>query len=147
MQPAFIRIIDNIRKQLDDSTWKGKYEDRLVWPEGTSDVTQQMVTALIQESESATPERAEEIEQTLRQLPLPHRSYLLHLEQQGQQVVVDLWELCYQVCFSGYATDQTEPVEIDRSLIDETGEVDWQALDAKTKELVEQVFVSLPVSG
>jgi len=27
MQPTFIRIIDNIRNQLDESAWKGTYED------------------------------------------------------------------------------------------------------------------------
>jgi len=26
MQPTFIRIIDNIRNQLDESAWKGTYE-------------------------------------------------------------------------------------------------------------------------
>jgi len=33
-------------------------------------------------------------------------------------------------------------VQIDTSLIDETGDVDWQRLDAKAAELVEQVFNS-----
>ena len=27
MQPAFIRVIDNLRKQLEQSSWKGTYQE------------------------------------------------------------------------------------------------------------------------
>ncbi|MHC5829650.1 MAG: hypothetical protein ACYT04_80445, partial [Nostoc sp.] len=62
-----------------------------------------------------------------------------------QQESIDLWELCYQVCFLEYSP-QEEVADIDTSLIDELGEVDWLRLDAKTKELVEQAFAKLPES-
>lgn len=108
MQPALIRILDQVRKQLEDTTWKATYKDV--------------------------------------QTPLP--GYQLCLEQQDTSVCVDLWELCFQVCFRDYNPTHSElesqEVEIDTRLIDETGDVDWQCLDTKAQHLVEQVFARLP---
>ncbi|MDF0553106.1 hypothetical protein [Kamptonema sp. UHCC 0994] len=108
MQPALIRLIDNIRKQLDESVWKGTYQEV--------------------------------------QLPVP--GYQLCLEHQGKEMCVDLWELCYQVCFSNYTPthvkSQSVEVEIDTSLIDETGNVDWNRLDEKATQLVDEIFAQLP---
>jgi hypothetical protein len=143
MQPAFIRVVDNIRKQLDVSAWTGTYQDVLIWPADTSDQTKAIVTGLLQEMEAATPEQAAEIRESLAKLPTPHPGYHLRLQRQGQEVNVDLWELCYQVCFLGYSPEN-QVVDIDASLIDETGEVDWHLLEVKTKHLVGQVFESLP---
>ena len=49
MQPAFIRIIDQIRKQLEESTWKGTYQDVLIWSTGTTEETKAIVTQLLQQ--------------------------------------------------------------------------------------------------
>ncbi len=149
MQPAFIRVIDHIRKHLDQSAWKGTYQNVLIWQAGTTDETKAIVTQLLQQMEAASPEELDKIEQALTQLPTPHPGYHLCLQRQGlQQVSVDLWELCYQVCFSNYSPSIDDPasreVQIDTSLIDETGDVDWQRLDAKAEELIEQVFANLP---
>ncbi|WP_414586566.1 hypothetical protein [Scytonema sp. PCC 10023] len=143
MQPAFIRVVDNIRKLLDVSTWTGTYQDVLIWPTGTTDETKAIVTKLLQDLEAVTPEQALEIRETLSRLPMPHPGYHLCLQRQEQQISIDLWELCYQVCFREYIPGN-ETVNIDTSLIDENGEVDWQRLEVKTKELVEQVFANLP---
>ncbi|MUG99898.1 hypothetical protein F7734_49550 [Scytonema sp. UIC 10036] len=143
MQPAFIRVVDNIRKLLDVSSWTGTYQDVLIWPTGTTDETQAIVTKLLQDLEAATPEQALEIRETLSILPMPHPGYHLCLQRQEQQVSIDLWELCYQVCFLNYIPG-LEKVEIDTSLIDETGDVDWQILETKTKQVVERVFGNLP---
>ena len=143
MQPAFIRVVDNIRKQLDASTWKGTYQDVLVWAPGSSDETKAIVTKLISELEAATPEQGSEIRQTLAKLPMPHPGYHLCLQRQEQQATIDLWELCYQVCFQNYVNGR-EVVAIDTILLDERGDVDWNALDLKAKSLVEEVFVRLP---
>jgi hypothetical protein len=35
-------------------------------------------------------------------------------------------------------------VEVDTTLFDETGEVDWNRLDAKAIQIVDQVFANLP---
>jgi len=149
MQPAFIRIIDQLREHLDQSAWKGTYQDVLIWPDETTDETKAIVTQLLQQLETASPSQVAEIKQALTQLPTPHPGYHLCLQHQGwQQVSVDLWELCYQVCFRNYRASLDEPttreVQIDTSLIDETGDVDWQRLDAKAGELVKRVFANLP---
>ncbi|NEP19068.1 MAG: hypothetical protein F6J97_19585, partial [Leptolyngbya sp. SIO4C1] len=47
MQPALIRIIDNIRKQLDVSNWKGQYEDKIVWPDSATEAQQQQYLKLL----------------------------------------------------------------------------------------------------
>ena len=146
MQPAFIRVIDNIRKQLDISNWKGTYQDVLNWPANTTDETKALVTQLVQEMETATPMQVEEIRKTLASLPMPHPGYHLLLQRHGEQVNIDLWDLCYQVCFLNYSPENTA-VDIDTSLIDEYGDVDWQYLENKTQILVEQVFASLPILG
>lgn len=143
MQPAFIRVVDNIRKLLEESPWKGTYQDVLIWPAGTNVKTQEIVTKFLQELETATPEQADELRETLSRLPTPYPGYHLCLQRQEQKVSIDLWELCYQVSFLDYSPGD-EAVNIDTSLIDEIGDVDWQRLDAKVKELVEQVFANLP---
>ncbi|MGA7935911.1 MAG: hypothetical protein WCA35_20330 [Kovacikia sp.] len=154
MQPAFIRLIDNIRKQLEESVWTGKYEDTEVWPEGTSDETKFQVKQLQAELEGLPPDQVKEIEAALARLPSPYPGYQLCLEHQGQQVKLELWQLCYQVCFQDYdaasGTSQTpsqsepEGVTVDTTLFDETGDVDWNRLDDKTRQLVEQIFADLP---
>ncbi len=143
MQPAFIRIIDNLRKLLEKSSWKGTYHDVLIWDAGISDETKAIVTQLVQELEGATPEEAQPIRERLRLLPTPHPGYHLCLQRQGQQVNVDLWELCYQVCFVKY-TPSDDTVDIDTSLLDETGDVEWNLLENKAKRVVEEMFASLP---
>ncbi|HBB31557.1 MAG TPA: hypothetical protein DDZ80_06100 [Cyanobacteria bacterium UBA8803] len=104
MQPALIRIVDHIRQQLEQTSWKATYRDV--------------------------------------QTPIP--GYELCLEKADTSVCVDLWELCFQVCFREYrpvhAELETQEVDIDTSLIDEGGDVDWQLLDAKAQKLIEQVF-------
>lgn len=148
MQPAFIRVIDHIRKQLDESAWKETYENVLIWPPGTTDENKMRVTQLVQELEGASPERTAQIEQAIAKLPIPQPGYQLSLQHQDQQFSFDLWDICYQVCFRHYnpslAQSNNYTVEIDTSLIDETGDVDWERLDAKAQELVEQLFANLP---
>jgi hypothetical protein len=114
MQPAFIRVIDNIRKQLDESEWEGTYQA----------------------------------------IETPYPGYLLCLTHDDRSVKVDLWNLCFQVCFLSYNSPEIEmadraayasqEVEIDTSLIDETGDVDWHRLETKTQKLVQQIFANLP---
>lgn len=149
MQPAFIRIIDNIGKQLEQSSWKGTYKDIQVWAEGTPEETKALASQLQQQLTTATPEQAEAIQAELDKLPSPYPGYQLCLERGDCQVTVDIWQLCYQICFQNYspllnALDKDLVVEIDTSLIDETGDVDWRRLDTKAKHLIEQIFSTLP---
>ena len=108
MQPAMIRVIDNIRKQLEESVWMGTYQEV--------------------------------------QIPIP--GYQLLLELQGEQRCIDIWELCYRVCFlnyqPAYTQIQSQEVVIDTSLIDDdTGDVDWNRLDAKASQLIQEIFANL----
>lgn len=108
MQPALIRVLDNIRKQLEDSSWEGTYEDV--------------------------------------QTPFP--GYLLCLKRGESEHKFNVWELCFEICFHNYspthAATESRDVEIDSSLIDEEGEVDWNRLDDKAKQLVQDIFANLP---
>jgi hypothetical protein len=142
MQPAFIRIIDNIRKQLDGSSWQGTYHDVLIWPPEITDQAKMHVTQLLHAMGTATSQQMEEIRATLTQLPIPHPGYHLQLQRQEHQVSLDLWDLCYQVCFVNYSRENSV-VTVDASLVDELGNVDWHQLENKTKRLIQQVFDDL----
>ncbi|MCC0177902.1 hypothetical protein I4641_13030 [Waterburya agarophytonicola K14] len=113
MQPALLRVVDNIRKELESSNWKGTYKE---------------VTT-----------------------PIP--GYHLCLSRPNYQVEIDIWELCYKVCFQQYEPiqhifsyeDETAyPVEIDTRLIDDFGEIDWQLLESKAQQFVRKAFSNLP---
>ncbi|MBD3880902.1 hypothetical protein IFO70_03950 [Phormidium tenue FACHB-886] len=157
MQPTFIRVIDNLGKRLEESNWKGTYEDIPVWAEGVSEETKAIVRQLQEQLKIATPEQAVQIEEALARLPQPAPGYLLRLEKGSsvgdstakRQITIDIWQLCYQICFRNYspvlnAMDNDFKVEIDTTLIDETGDVDWLKLDTKAKQLIGQIFSSLP---
>lgn len=155
MQPAFIRLIDNLRKQLEKSTWKGTYEEMPVWAEAVSVEVQSRVAQLQEALKTASADEAIAIEAALAQLPSSYPGYHLHLQQQEHRVTVDLWSLCYQICFQNYdaaigtshapeESGSSQGVKIDVDLFDEAGDVDWHRLDQKTQQLVEQTFANLP---
>ena len=114
MQPALIRIVDNLRKQLEQSEWKGTYKE----------VTH------------------------------PFPGYHLCLTRQERSLEIDIWQLCYQVCFKNYSFSpedifsqddlSTQEVEVDTRLLDDRGEVDWQLIEAKAQQSVRQLFANLP---
>lgn len=113
MQPAMLRVVDNIRKEIEASDWRGTYKE---------------VTS-----------------------PIP--GYHLCLTHADYRVEVDVWELCYKVCFVEYepvqhifsqSDEAAYPVEIDTRLIDDLGEVDWQLLESKAQQSVRKVFSTLP---
>lgn len=101
MQPILIRVIDNLRKQLETSSWRGTYEE----------------------------------------IDKPYPGYQLCLNQGETQVKVDIWQLCFQVCFTGDLT--REFVEIDTRLLTETAEVNWVALENKTQQVITRLFADL----
>lgn len=109
MQPAYIRVVDNLRKALEDSGWRESYQEI--------------------------------------QTPIP--GYELCLSSQEQEIKINLWELCFEVCFQNYQRgsvplDSELKVEVDTSLLnEETGEVCWEKLDYKAKQQVENLFANL----
>ncbi len=142
MQPALIRIIDNIRKQLDVSDWTGSYRDDMSWPAETTPGQKQQYFALQEMLETATPEEYDQIQAVLSQLPAPEHLYTLCLKKQDQQQEINVWQLCYRLCNS---TDTSNgPITVDTSLLNlEIGDIDWIALDEKAKRLVEETFQAL----
>ena len=113
MQPALIRIVDNLRKQLEASPWEGTYKE----------VTE----------------------------PVP--GYHLCLTSQERSLEIDIWQLCYQVCFNNYSFSpenifsqddrSTQEVDVDTRLLDDRGEVDWQLIEAKAQQSVRELFANL----
>jgi hypothetical protein len=114
MQPAYIRLVDQIRRQ--------------------------------------TEAQEQEIKVSYQEVTEPYPSNLLCLQARSPattphppQLCVDIWDLCFQVCFVSYeplAAEQSEQlVEIDLSLFDpDNQEVDWPKLDAKAQAAVQKVF-------
>ncbi len=153
MQPALIRVIDNLRKQLDDSVWKGEYEENLIWPEGTTDAQKQTYTELQQQLHGVPTEEHDRVAALMSQLPQPSPLYTLKLTKaEAVEQTVDVWALCYQVCTTNYSadgsmdcsTDADRSLEADTDLLDSLGEVDWRKLDDKTKALIDGIFSALP---
>jgi hypothetical protein len=143
MQPVLIRVIDNIRKCLETSAWKGDYQEAHIWPEGTTEADIHQVKAINTQLARAQPEQVTALEAELAQLPQPFPVYELHLTQGAQQQTVDLWDLCYQICFQQFPVGE-QAVTVDMTLWDsEIGDVNWVTLDEKAKILVQQIFADL----
>ncbi|HEY9735117.1 MAG TPA: hypothetical protein V6D06_02505 [Trichocoleus sp.] len=142
LQPTLIRVVDNLRKALDTSPWIGTYEEHLLWPEGTTEEQQEQVRQIAAQLEEADEATASSLQAQLSQLPMPFPGYELRLNRGDQTERIDVWNLCYRVCFSHYDADA--PAEIDPHLLDEVGDVDWRALDEKAQQLVQQAFDQLP---
>ena len=150
MQPAFIRLLDNIRKLTDElSSWKTSYREELVWEPEVSEEERGRIGLLQQELKTTTDnDRAYDIEQILETLPKPYPAYEWRLEYIDEVVTIDVWELCYKICFTADFNPQSEAAaKVDRLLFEEDGEVDWTRLDEKAKQLVMAVLSQLPTVG
>ncbi len=109
MQPAFIRVMDNLRKQLEKSNLVATYEE-------------------VQE---------------------PYPGYQLTLTYEENSVTISIWELCFQVCFLDYQLSLTDEqkssqdstiVEVDSSLFNEEGEINWEKLDTKAQQNIQKIL-------
>ncbi|MBE9029206.1 hypothetical protein IQ266_05445 [filamentous cyanobacterium LEGE 11480] len=150
MQPALIRTIDNVRKQLEQetTTWKGEYREFPIWPADVSEETQAKIVLLQQELNTATPAQVDDIEDALAQMPQPIPGYELVLShpQQPDPIIVNVWEICYRICFLNpdAVIAGEAPVQVDTSLIeDDTQAVNWTTLDTKTKLIIDAIFEDL----
>ncbi|MEL6902741.1 MAG: hypothetical protein AAFP07_17505 [Cyanobacteria bacterium J06606_4] len=141
MQPALIRVIDNIRKQLEDSSWQGTYEEDLIWPDGTTSAQKQEYATLQNSLHGLPPEEHDRVAALMSNLPQPTPLYTLRLTKAGREdKTVDIWRLCYRICAKSYAPGVA--IEADSALFDEQGEVDWRSLDDKTKKLIDDIFAA-----
>jgi hypothetical protein len=155
MQPTFIRVMDHLRRTLEQSAWKGQYETTYAWPEEATPEVKAQVLGLYSRIEVAPKSEQANLEAQLAALAEPIPIYLLHLDKPQETRTLNLWELCYQICLADYTPDfeSTGFVEIDLdeaapdlSLFDVLGEVDWVQLDCKTAAVVQTAFDSLEQS-
>ncbi|MBE9138596.1 hypothetical protein IQ254_15590 [Nodosilinea sp. LEGE 07088] len=153
MQPCLIRIVDNIRKHTEAIDWRSEYLEQVRWPGHATADQRQRVRDLAAQLEGATPEAAEALRQQLSQLPTPTPAYELRLTQGASDrqneaprtATLDVWELCFGVCFRNYKPHQ--PVSVDATLLDSDGEIDWITLDDKAKALVKQAIDRATAAG
>ena len=147
MQPALIRTIDNLRKQLDEVNWEGQYEEELIWPEETTNEQKQTYTDLQKQLHGVPTEEHDRVAGLMSELPQPSPLYRLKLTRKGYDAqTLDVWAICYEVCSTNYQADADTPMTADNSLLAQTGDVDWRKLDNKTKSLIEGIFANLPDS-
>lgn len=139
MQPALIRVLDNLRKRMEASSWRGEYQEQLMWPHTTTEAQKQRVIELQNQAQAENTKQQEAIQAELNQLPTPYPSYELHLHREGQpEQIFSVWQLCCQACFIDY--DSEQPATVDESLIEADGEIDWLRLDQKVCQLIDAVF-------
>lgn len=141
MQPVLIRVIDNLRKQMEASAWTGTYTDYPLWPQGTTEAQKRRVQAISRHLAETEEPPSADLQQELEQLPKPFPGYQLQLSKHNSQATIDVWDLCCQVCFDNY--QPSVPVVVDSNLLDEAGEVNWIALDEKAQQLIAELFLRL----
>ncbi len=134
MQPCLIRVIDNLRKHTETLDWHSEYVEHRLWPSHATPAQQQEFADLTAALQQASPEEALRLETALSQLPTPTPTYELRLTRQAQTASLDVWDLCFQVCFQNYLPNQ--PVSVDTTLLDPDGDIDWITLDEKARMLV-----------
>lgn len=100
MQPVFIRVVDNIRKEAENNNWEISYQE----------------------------------------ISEPFPSHLLTQKKGSLIKETNIWFICFQVCFNEFAIEQNEPVEIDPNLVSDTGELNWDEIENKTKIVVTKLF-------
>ena len=161
MQPIFIRLMDHFRKILEDSPWKGDYQQREIWPDSIPEsVKQHRQDVITQLAIASSQEEVVRLEIELDTLPTPYPGYELHLYLANEDsersphidpatplAVFDLWEICYHICFTNYPLDAQDSAAaivpaaiVDVHLLDEDGEVDWEQVDQKTSRVVQHLF-------
>jgi hypothetical protein len=120
MQPAYIRLVDQIRRQTEEHE-----SEMLVTYEEVTDPYPSSLLCL---------------------QPRVQASNLDHTNTNQDQPLlkVNIWDLCFQVCFINYepiAAETEQLVAIDTSLFHPNNqEVDWIKLDKKAQTTIHQVF-------
>jgi hypothetical protein len=127
MQPAYIRLVDQIRRQTEEH--------------------EREIQVSYEEVSTPYPSNLLCLQPQMRESPADrsNRSNRFTPDQTQPLLKVDIWDLCFQVCFEHYEplpVDQPEQlVAIDTSLFDpDSQEIDWNKLDHKAQNAVRQVF-------
>ncbi|MBL1211368.1 MAG: hypothetical protein FWJ34_17370 [Geminocystis sp. GBBB08] len=70
----------------------------------------------------------------------PFPSYIVLFKKGNYLRQYNIWELCFKICFDSYESEENIPVIIDKILMDDRGELDWQQIEIKTKNLVKSLL-------
>ena len=152
LQPALIRLIDQLRQQLKSADWDWSYDTQEAWPEEASESERSQYTEMMQALETASDEDAERIQDILQTLPQPIPIYQLSVTYNDVEHLISMWELCYQICFERYiprlSNMSVQPPEIDQyemdaTLFDADEAIDWAALNQKAKVVVSMLVQHL----
>ncbi|MEB3309026.1 MAG: hypothetical protein VKJ02_02225 [Snowella sp.] len=117
MQPSLIRVIDNLRKQLEESVWKGTYQD------------------------IETPYPGHQLQLTYQD----HHFAIAVWDLCFQVCFLDYQAPIHQDGEANADRDNhQQEVSIDTSLFEENGEINWQKLESKTQNMIQTIFQNLP---
>lgn len=152
LQPALIRLIDQLRQQLTEASWTWSYDTIEVWPDEVPEETRSQYTEMMEALETASDDDAETIQDVLYTLPQPIPLYRLDVTYEETELEISMWQLCYQICFEDYRpkfldlsveAPELEKWAVDPALIDEADQVDWVALNEKAKTVVSQLMTAI----
>ena len=152
LQPALIRLIDQLRLQLSTSTWQWKYETFEVWPSEVPQAQRNRYAQLQEQLDTAPEQDIEAIEAELAMMIFPIPVYQLDLWRDEAHQRVNMWELCYQICLCQYepvfeaeslTSPSLEQFPFDSKLLSEVAEIDWVYLDHRAEEVVSRLLETL----
>ncbi len=129
---------------------KPKFVNEQAWQQAEI-LMQPAYIRLVDQIRQQTEANEQDIQVSYEEITTPYPSNLLCLQPKGSKshnsksLRVDIWDLCFQVCFINYEplpADQMEQlVAIDVSLFNpDSQEIDWTKLDLKAQSAVRQVF-------
>jgi hypothetical protein len=152
LQPALIRLIDQLRQQMTAASWSWSYDTVELWPDTVSSEVRSQYTTMLQALETASDEEAEMIQDVLETILHPVPLYRLDISLDGVDYQFNLWELCYQICLKEYVPNLSnmtvespnlDKQTLDLDLYESSGEVDWARLNEKAKTVVSMLMIQL----
>jgi hypothetical protein len=129
---------------------KPKFVNEQAWQQAEI-LMQPAYIRLVDQIRQQTEENDQNIQVSYEEITTPYPSNLLCLQPKGSKALtglalrVNIWDLCFQVCFLNYEPLPDHQIEqlvaIDISLFNpDSQEIDWTKLDLKAQAAVRQVF-------
>ncbi len=152
LQPALIRLIDQLRLQLTGSNWQWSYQTHEIWPENVPQFARDRYGQLQAQLDTVKDTEAEVLDAELATMVMPVPVYFLDLIQGDRQLRINMWELCYQICLQEYSpvlasASLDSPAlalySLDPTLLESDETIDWSKLDQKAADVVSQMLEGL----
>ncbi|WP_072620271.1 hypothetical protein [Spirulina major] len=126
---------------------KPKFKTRQAWEQAQT-LMQPTLIRVVDQLRQRVDESPWEGEYEDVEEPLP--GFQLRLQQGDRTHVLNLWDLCFQVCCLNYpaphSIDADPEVDLDLQLLDAAGEVEWNILDEKVRQVLATTFATLESS-